>query len=117
VPWAQSVKRKCNVPHALCTTDDGSKCGIHLPPVGISTLVIVAASPLYVPTPMNHACAVPAGLDADHAARSRGESGGDAMTRRCPLCAGSYQKPLRPAPISNGGTWISAVPLMGNPSP
>jgi hypothetical protein len=71
VPWLQSVKRIVKEPHGLCATDNGSKFGIHLPPVGMSTLVIVAVSPLYVPTPTNHACDVPAGLNANHAANRR----------------------------------------------
>ena len=63
------------------------------PPVGCTTELIVAVLPLYVPVPRNHACSVPAGLNANHAARRR-LFGRTSTSSPWPLCAGSYQAPV-----------------------
>jgi hypothetical protein len=91
-----------NEPQAFFTTLAGSKLGSQRPPVVCTTSVIVAVSPLYVPTPPNHACSVPSGLNENQNASMR-FPGSTSTIRPCPLCAGSYHAPVKLASIRTAG--------------
>src|SRR4029079_13052105 len=106
------------MPHGLRMIVAASKFGIQLPPVGNATSLIVAVLPLYVPTPPNHDCWLPAGVNANHSASKRW-SGSTSSMSPCPLCAGSNQLPVKLASIAMVEASVSllAAPLVPPTSP
>src|SRR2546427_12189470 len=99
-PVLQPVKVRLSVPQGLFTILVGSKFGIQRPPVVKATPGIAAVFPEYVPTPPNQDCCVPSGEKANHQASSL-LSGKTSRKIPCPLCCGSYQRPVMPGPIAN----------------